>query len=197
VPVSVALGELNEWTGARAPRRLPGPEAFAGIAYRKLGLAGTGRRWEEDWAELRARLGPGPQWIAVAYADWKCARAPHPDAVLEAAMAASDCAGILVDTWDKAQPTPLAADATWRRWFAAARQGRRLLVALAGGLDQSAIAWLAPLGPDLFAVRGAACAGADRQGTVERQRVAALVQAIDETSRRVLPTLPHGSEIPS
>jgi hypothetical protein len=160
-----------------------GPEEFTGIAYRKLGLAGAGPRWEEDWAELRGRLGPGPQWIAVVYADWERARAPHPDAMREAAVAAPDCAGILVDTWDKARPSPLAADATWRDWFAAARRARPMLIALAGGLDRGTIARLTSLAPDLFAVRGAACAGADRQGTVERQRVAALVQAIAETCR--------------
>jgi hypothetical protein len=247
LPVSVALGELIEWT--RAPRSLPGPEEFAGIAYRKLGLAGAGPRWEEDWGELRGRLGPGPEWIAVVYADWEHARAPHPDAVREAAIAAPDCAGILVDTWDKAQPSPLlchqssmdgldlqagclgssrplageaprwrprlshwsrragmraatpgtlpattsagqsmvdaapGVDAAWRQWFAAARRGRPMLLALAGGLDRGAIVRLALLGPELFAVRGAACAGGDREGTVERHRVAALVRVIKETSR--------------
>jgi uncharacterized protein (UPF0264 family) len=175
--VSVALGELIEWTGA--PRRL-GPEAFAGIAYRKLGLARAGRHWERDWAELRAGLGPGPGWIAVVYADWKRARAPHPDAVREAAMAARDCAGILIDTWDKTKPSPLAADGTWRRWFAAARRGRPMVIALAGGLDRAAIARLAPLGPDFFAVRGAACGGGDRQDTIDRQRVAVLAEAVNE-----------------
>jgi uncharacterized protein (UPF0264 family) len=188
LPVSVALGELVEWTGAG---RWLGPEAFAGVAFRKLGLARADRDWEREWAALRAGLGPGPSWIAVVYADWKRARAPHPDAVREAALAAPDCAGILIDTWDKTQPSPLAADDTWRRWFAAARRGRPMLIALAGGLDREAIARLAPLGPDLFGVRGAACGGGDRQGTIGRQRVAVMVEAVNEALAPSGSTAPH------
>jgi uncharacterized protein (UPF0264 family) len=189
IAVSIALGELIEWT--HVPRPVPGPDVFTGIAYRKLGLAGTGPRWEERWAELRARFGPGPAWIAVVYADWQRAQAPHPDAVREAALAAPDCAGILIDTWDKTRPSPLAADDSWRHWFAAARRGRPMLIALAGGLDRDAITRLAPLAPDLFAVRGAACAGGDRDGTVERQRVAALVQAVNAALARTGSTAPR------
>jgi len=177
IPVSVALGELGEWTAGK--RQPPRPEQFAGVTYRKLGLAGAGPRWEYDWAGMRAGFGPGPAWIAVVYADWARAAAPDPDAVREAAFGADDCVGILIDTWDKSKPSPLAADAAWGGWFAKARRGRPLLIALAGGLDAAAIARLAPLGPDLFAVRGAACAGGDRRGTIDRKRVGALVQAIE------------------
>jgi uncharacterized protein (UPF0264 family) len=191
LPVSVALGELVEWIDTPSGRHGSEVEVFAGIAYRKLGLARAGPRWQEEWAELRARLGPGPGWIAVVYADWQRAQAPHPDAVREAALAEPDCAGLLIDTWDKTQPSPLAVDGTWRRWFAAARRGRPMLIALAGGLDRRAIERLAPLGPDLFAVRGAACSGGDRQGAIERQRVAALVQAINEARRRSGSTARH------
>ena len=195
VPVSVALGELFEWNDD--VRQRPGPEHFAGIAYRKLGLSGAGPRWEQDWAELRRRFGPGPSWIAVVYADWIRAAAPHPDAVREAALAAEDCAGILIDTWDKAQPSPLAPDSTWRRWFGLARQGRPVLITVAGGLDALAMARLAPLGPDLFAVRGAACAGGKRRGVIDRERVSEIVQAIETMTKgtRISPhrVWPRGS----
>jgi uncharacterized protein (UPF0264 family) len=178
LPVSVALGEIGEWTaGSRQP---PEPEAFGGVAYRKLGLASAGLRWAQEWADLRTRFGPGPLWIAVVYADWEEAGAPHPDAVLETALAAADCAGILIDTWNKSQPSPLADNATWRAWFSAARRQRPILIALAGGLDWESIVRLAPLGPDLFAVRGAACAAGDRQGQIDRSRVARLVDAIND-----------------
>jgi uncharacterized protein (UPF0264 family) len=190
LPVSVALGELGEWLGC-APRRPDGPEAFAAIAYRKLGLAHAGVGWEDEWAALRRRLGPGPPWIAVVYADWKGAGAPHPDAVREAALATADCAGILIDTWDKSQPSPLADDATWRRWFAAVRRQRPLLIAVAGGLDRQAIVRLAPLRPDLFAVRGAACIGGDRRGTIDGSRVAGLVEAINDLPHPPGHTAPH------
>ena len=52
-------------------------------------------------------------------------------------------------------------------------------MALAGGLDAAAIARLAPLRPDLFAVRGAACRHGDRLAAVDPDRVALLVRAID------------------
>jgi uncharacterized protein (UPF0264 family) len=179
IPVSIALGELREWNGGG--RHPPGPEQFAGVAYRKLGLAGTGPTWERDWRELRGRFGPGPAWIAVVYSDWSRAGAPDPDAVREAALRAHDCAGILIDTWDKSTPSPLLSDAAWGRWFASARRARPMLIALAGGLDSAAIARLARLGPDLFAVRGAACAGGDRVGAIDRDRVADLVRTIERS----------------
>src|SRR5262249_20212626 len=111
VPVSVALGELHEWRPGAA--RPPTAAEVAGVAYRQPGRAGAGPGWERDWADLRQEWGPGPAWIAVVYADWTRAEAPHPDGVRSAAMAADDCAGILIDTWDKSRPSPLAADATW------------------------------------------------------------------------------------
>jgi uncharacterized protein (UPF0264 family) len=180
IPLSVALGELHEWSDGR--RQPPVPEQFAGVAYRKLGLAGAGPMWERQWAALRQDFGPGPGWIAVAYADWATVAAPHPDAVREAALGAEDCVGILIDTWDKSRPSPLAADETWRRWFAEARYGRPLLIAVAGGLDAAAIDRLALLEPDLFAVRGAACARGNRRGEIDGTRVAELVRAIETRS---------------
>jgi (5-formylfuran-3-yl)methyl phosphate synthase len=182
VAVSVALGELGDW--ARGERRPAGHEPFAGLAYRKLGLAGSGpSQWQAEWADLRLAWGAGPAWIAVVYADWTRARAPDPDAILEVALQADDCAGILIDTWDKSGPGPLSADAIWHRWFARARQGRRpFLITLAGGLDATSIARLAPLRPDFFAVRGAACSAGDRRATIDRGRVARLVRAIDSVS---------------
>ncbi len=162
---------MPEWGDAEAP----GPGRFAGISYRKLGLSGAGGDWSRAWADLRRRWGPGPPWVAVAYADWARAGSPHPDDVLAIALEADDCAGILVDTWDKRRPAPV--DGSWERWFARARDGGRL-TALAGGLDETAIARLAPLRPDLFAVRGAACVGGDRRAAIDAARVAALVRAI-------------------
>ncbi len=172
IPVSVALGELRD----RANDDPADDRSFAGIAFRKLGLAGSGPGWADRWAEAR-RAGPsGPRWVAVAYADWSTAGAPHPDAVLAAALDADDCRGVLVDTWDKSRSSPVEVSPYWSGWVARARRSGRL-VALAGGLDLRAIARLAPLRPDLFAVRGAACVGANRRGTVDAGLVAALVRA--------------------
>ena len=56
--------------------------------------------------------------------------------------------------------------------------GKSTLLTLAGGLDAAAIARLAPLRPDLFAVRGAACRDGDRLAVVDPDRVALLVRGI-------------------
>jgi len=91
-------------------------------------------------------------------------------------------AGVLVDTWDKAVRSPLDASACWSAWVDRARRSGRF-VALAGGLDLAAIARLAPLRPDLFAIRGAACFGSERRATVDARRVADLARA----ARSVVP----------
>jgi uncharacterized protein (UPF0264 family) len=169
VPVSVALGELREWTAGRLDLSV-----FSGLAFRKLGLSGAGRDWVQRWSALRDAWGPGPAWVAVVYADWREAGAPHPDAILDAALAVDDCAGVLIDTWNKAQPSPV--DQSWASWVARAR-GRGGVVALAGGLGEAEILRLGPLAPDLFAVRGAACQRGDRRGPIDPDRVARLVRA--------------------
>ncbi len=165
-PVSVALGELADWDG---PPEFDG----LGLAYRKLGLAHAGRDWARRWARIR-ESSPGPPWVAVAYADWWVADAPPPDAVLDEALAVPDCVGVLVDTWDKSRPGGL--DLSWRAFVERAQSAGRL-VALAGRLDLEAIRQLAPLRPDLFAVRGAACLGGDRMGVIDRGRVEELAKA--------------------
>jgi uncharacterized protein (UPF0264 family) len=165
--VSVALGELAEWDGVVLPR-----SAWSGIAYRKLGLAGAGPGWAARWAEVRDR-NPGPPWVAVAYADWTEAGSPCPDAVLDEALAVPDCVGLLIDTWNKRRPGQV--DDSWFPLISRAKAAGRL-VALAGGIDGDAIRRLAPLGPDLFAVRGSACVGGDRLSPIDGARVAALVR---------------------
>ena len=59
IPVSVALGELNEWS-SRAPGAIPA-HAWAGISFRKLGLSAAGPDWRERWRDLRQELSsPSP-----------------------------------------------------------------------------------------------------------------------------------------
>jgi uncharacterized protein (UPF0264 family) len=171
IPVSVALGELCEWTR----RKPPGPEHLAGVAFRKLGLAGAGSHWSSDWTRLRGAWRAGPKWVAVAYADWQEASAPSPDEVLSAALEANDCDGILLDTWDKSRG--LRIDLSSAGWVERAREGG-LLTAIAGGLDERSIASLRCLNPDVFAARAAACQGGDRRGPIDACRVARLVQAV-------------------
>jgi (5-formylfuran-3-yl)methyl phosphate synthase len=163
IPISVALGELSECVREDSPN-------FAGISFRKVGLAGSGEGWENDWHQLQSRWGEGPPWIAVVYADWLDAGSPHPDRVLDFALE-SGCAGILVDTWDKSRQSPVHLG--WSTWFERARR-RGLMTALAGRLDPEAIRRLAALHPDIIAVRGAACYQGDRRNAIELARVAHL-----------------------
>jgi uncharacterized protein (UPF0264 family) len=165
-PVSVALGELADWDGEP---RFDG----LGLAYRKLGLAHAGRDWARRWGQIR-ESSPGPPWVAVAYVDWWVADAPRPEAVLDEALSVPDCVGVLVDTWDKSRPGGL--DFSWRAFVERAQSAGRI-VALAGRLDLEMICRLAPLRPDLFAVRGAACVGGDRLSVIDRERVTELTLA--------------------
>lgn len=185
VPLSVALGEVTDWEpGGDAPA--VGGTPFQGLTYRKLGLAGLGpdAGWPVRWRRVRQRLGPGPGWIAVIYADWQRARAPTPWQVVTEALACNEVVGVLVDTWDKQTAAPDLSGADWAGWLAPVqRSGRRL--ALAGRLDAAALARPRGFRPDLFAVRGAACQAGDRRGAVARDQVAALVAAV-----RALPGQP-------
>jgi (5-formylfuran-3-yl)methyl phosphate synthase len=176
IPVSVALGEFNEWL---APEHVQIPEtAWAGIDYCKLGLADAPAGWVECWAQtrrdLRNRALDFPDWVAVVYLDWQDARAPHPDTIIRAALGLSECRVVLFDTWSKSTGTRL--DRSWKDRVERVQNSGRL-VALAGSLDLVAIERLRDWQPDILAVRGAACAGGDRLASIDTARVARLVQA--------------------
>jgi uncharacterized protein (UPF0264 family) len=175
-PVSIALGELNEWLGPD-PRPIT-ESAWAGIQYCKLGLAGAPLDWVESWARVRSDLRNQresfPDWVAVVYLDWQEARAPHPDTIIREALGLSECRVVLFDTWSKSAGSRL--DGSWKPRIARVQKSGRM-VALAGSLDLDAIERLKSWKPDIFAVRGAACAGADRLGPIQTARVARLVAA--------------------
>ncbi len=171
ITVSVALGELREWSG----RSLAHHPISERVRFLKVGLSQAGPSWVEEWRELDRRLTAGRgerrRWVAVIYRDWRAAAAPSPGEVVEAAIA-EGFSGLLVDTWDK--PGPGWTDlATWADLLERARAGG-LFVALAGGLDAEGIIRLSNLRPDIFAVRSAACAGGDRNGPIEGARVREL-----------------------
>ena len=179
IPVSVALGELSEWTGA-VPADLTGGSC-PGIQFFKLGLAGAPIDWCDRWRSVRRQMdetqASPAAWVAVVYIDWEHARAPEPDGILRRAFEAEECRGVLFDTWDKARGTMI--DDTWDRRIDQVRRSGRL-VALAGSLDEAAIVRLAGLEPDYFAVRGAACRSGDRHSSIDSGRVARLVEAAHE-----------------
>jgi hypothetical protein len=157
-PMSMALGELAEWSDANWEmiRQIP-----QGITFAKVGLAGCAR--VSDWREIwRRALGTFPshcQAVGVIYADWETADAPDPDAVLDAAMS-NGCRAVLIDTWRKDQGNVFAhcetsvVGSVFRRAKAAG-----LLAVLAGSLDFDDVDVALSLSPDYLAVRGAVCDG--------------------------------------
>lgn len=178
--VSVALGELADWVTTE-PLTIPDRD-WSGIDFRKVGLADAGSAWRDRWSQLRSLLsGPPtkrpedrPKWVAVAYLDWEAARSPDPTSIIDASATLDACPGILFDTWDKLCRVAFGAEV--RRWIGQAKESG-LFVAMAGSLDEAAIRRLRPIGPDIFAVRGAACRGGDRNAAIDQNRVARLVEA--------------------
>lgn len=172
-PISAAMGELRD-------------EAFdvpEGVRFAKWGLAGcrTEPRWQDRLDALRRRLAP-IEVVAVGYADWQCAQAPPLDDVLD--FACSRGGVFLVDTCCKeptgSRPRPSLLDWLDLDWLtsAVARcRESKVRIALAGSLDLATIRRLAPLRPDWFAVRGAACEGDDRAAPVSATRVRELAAA--------------------
>jgi (5-formylfuran-3-yl)methyl phosphate synthase len=177
IHLSVALGELNDWLNADDEN--VAARATAGISYCKLGLSYAPTDWFVRWRTLCKRwsecVSSPPAWVAVVYIDWRVARSPDPESIIRAAGEFDECQGVLFDTWDKRSGARL--DETWKPQLDRVRERGRF-VALAGSLDVEAIGRLAALKPDIFAVRGAACAGGDRLNTVDSRRVSDLAQIV-------------------
>ncbi len=178
--VTVALGELADWVTTE-PLTIPDQD-WNGIDLCKVGLADAGSAWRERWSQLRSRIPwhsstrpeDRPNWVAVAYLDWEAARAPDPTSIIEAAATLDVCPGILFDTWDKSRRVAFGSEV--ERWIGLAKEAG-LFVAMAGSLDEATIRRLRTFGPDIFAVRGAACQGGDRNASIDPDRVARLVEA--------------------
>ncbi len=183
--VSAALGETSDWSTADDIPTLPQP-----LNYVKLGLANlaTTDDWVAQWQGVRRQFDEFPgtslNWIAVVYADWQRAQAPSPESVIDAAMLATArdqaCVGILFDTFvkdgrgllDWIAPGQLAElVATIRR--------RRLIVALAGGIQVPQLIELKGAQPDIIAIRTAGCRGANRSGEISTDAVRAFKNELE------------------
>lgn len=178
-PWTLAGGELRDGVAAihdhvrRTIALLDGdglPPAAA-----KAGLAGTAAGdWRSLLVAFKAWLPAGIEPVAVAYADWNQAGSPPPGEVIEAAIAAGYRL-LLVDTFDKSGP-PVVSDAESVRrvggWIARARRAGMRAV-LAGNLTLKALPAALASGPDVIAIRSAACVGG-RSGTVCGKRVRRL-----------------------
>ena len=177
LPVSAALGD-GPFTPAVAAALAEGAAA-SGAAFVKLGLRETSlAAAPATFRAAAVRVSPpvsGSWW--PGFADFERAGAPHP-LDLPGLAAAAGAHGCLLDTAVKdgrglfhwLRESELAA-------FVEACRARGLLSALAGSLRGEDLARLAPIGPDLVGVRGAACVGDRVGGRVDAGRVRALVRA--------------------
>ena len=178
LPVSVALGD-----GPFVPTvaaALASGAADAGATFVKLGLRHTTAHAARAFlGAARESLPDGVRLVAAGFADFERAGAPSPHE-LPALAAAAGAHGCLLDTavkdgrglFDWLDDAALTA-------FVEACRVHGLFSALAGSLRAEDLARLAPLGPDLVGVRGAACVGDRVGGRVDADRVRALVRARD------------------
>ncbi|HZZ72913.1 MAG TPA: (5-formylfuran-3-yl)methyl phosphate synthase, partial [Pirellulales bacterium] len=166
VPVSAAAGELRDFLPDPAESRAellgaPPPAFAAELQFAKFGLSGLASRpdWPARWKAALRIWPPSIGRVAVVYADWRTCAAPAPLDIL-AVGAELRCAAVLFDTFDKTRGNLLAhlPLAELAELIERAR-ARPCLVALGGSLDRAAIARVAPLAPDVIAVRTAVCVG--------------------------------------
>jgi hypothetical protein len=155
----------------------------------KLGTAFLGNDcgWRERIHRARAHcqaLSPfafalrAPEWVSVAYADWRLARAPEPAEVVTMA-ADGGFRGVLIDTFAKTGRGLLE----WmtveelERLVASARKCG-LWLALAGRLTLDDIAIVLGICPDIVGVRSAACSKGLRNGDIDSSSVRRLREAL-------------------
>jgi (5-formylfuran-3-yl)methyl phosphate synthase len=180
--VTAALGELIDLIETQNDRGsviIP-----TGVSHFKIGFAGCAEiaGWKSCWERAvkwltSAASGVAARPVAVVYADWHAARSPQPHEVLAAAIELN-CSALLIDTWKK------SAGSLFDLWsteelicFLAKVRSQNLAVVLAGSLSGESIEAALKLGPNLIAVRGAACEGG-RTGAVAAERVRQLKLAI-------------------
>ncbi len=190
--ISAALGEVLDWQLAPVPVLPPH------LQFAKLGLAGLvqERYWVAIWRQLRTEFdvlrGKPLDWVAVAYADADRAGAPSVIEVLEAAIE-GDCRAFLIDTFDKSGDRLVdLIPATELRSIVAHAHAHQVAVAFAGRVNASDLQLLLPCGPDVIAVRGAACEEGLRESSVSASAVAGLVTEINRrcTSQTLVPQSP-------
>ena len=171
VPLSVALGELADWSGTAIPT-LP-----AGIHFAKLGLSRCSRvrDWVSEWLRIRAefdqRSNSKLHWVAVAYADVSAAAAPSIRSISEAAIE-TGCAGLLIDTWTKDGRNLLdEVDVSLLSGIAETCHKSGLFLALAGRLSSDMVPALRGVGADVLAIRSAGCRGSNRTSELDSSKV--------------------------
>lgn len=171
--LSIALGELLD-APMFDPQQVPPRTNLV-----KWGLSECASRpnWQTELRDRMASLPPQVGVVAVAYADWKTARAPQFEAVVEAGQELQ-CEVLLIDTFCKRHGNLLQhlTLADLDRVIETARAAG-MKVALAGSLDHTAIAQLRNTRAGIFAVRTAVCQGA-RSGELNPHAVRELASSL-------------------
>lgn len=186
-PLSLALGELNEWqsgdlTELRSAIQTSLPQ------YLKLGLAGActpavNSSWTADWTRIRSSIVGTHEWVAVAYADHEQAGSPSIALVLHAAIEAG-CRILLIDTHAKNGMSlldHLSLDAL--RIIRGQTTQTGLKLALAGSVATADLPLLLRLQPDIVAVRGAVCEHGNRTAAVSKKLVQEFRIAMNQRRR--------------
>lgn len=175
VTLSAAAGELVDSPDPTAWRNLR-------LTYVKLALAHAPANWPEKLAEFAHAL-PPVKFIVAAYADHLRAESPDPALLADWVLSHRElAAGLLIDTAIKDglglfhwMPPDRLKDIRRRL----RSTGQRL--ALAGSLKWEDMPNVLAIGPDLVAVRGAACAQGNRQAGIDEAAVDRLCRIIESS----------------
>ena len=173
IPLSVALGEVRDWS-----QEVRFPELPHGITFAKLGLSecATDQNWRAVWMRVRTKIQESSlsklRWVAVAYADSHQAKSPDIHDVLTAAIE-TDCSGLLIDTFTKdGRRLNDEVGATALTKLAETCHQAGLFLALAGRLNRESLPLLSNTNADVIAIRSAACRGADRTLQLDTRLIA-------------------------
>ena len=188
IPLSVALGEVIDWRDRGDVPALP-----ESVALAKLGLSHLAHRggWLDEWLRVRRwfdqRRSTPLEWVAVAYADADEAASPPLHDILAAAIA-TNCAGLLIDTFTKSGLTLTdRCDEAALCDLAERCHSTGLFLALAGRLAGESLPHLSRVPADVLAIRSAACEDADRTAQVSARAVASFRNAMQTTALLLTP----------
>jgi uncharacterized protein (UPF0264 family) len=187
-PVSATLGDVPFKPGTVALAALGA--ATAGASYIKVGLYGCGTP-EQGIEVMRGVVRtvrenkPGAVVVASGYADAHRIGSVNPLAIpYIAAESGADAA--MLDTAIK-DGSALFDHLTVEQCAEFTRAGHAagLMVALAGSVKVKHLRDLAAIGTDIVGVRGAVCAGGDRnKGRIQPELIAAFKAAVNESMRQ-------------
>lgn len=180
VPISMALGDLVDWKQNCTLPKIPSE-----VTYLKMGFSRIAdqKNWYSDWVNTIERIEASNhcafQWIAVAYADWKQAKAIPPREVLSAAIE-NRCAGYLVDTYSKRGQNLLDLLTIEEiHHLTEKAQTHDLKIALAGSITHENLPMLSTVSPDIVGIRSAACIGNRRTSSIQKETLKKFREEFD------------------